>query len=200
MALYIIDGILASPDWSQVWRNSLVPHLLVNQLGWIAIAATLGTTLAPWGLAFIQSYAVDKKITVANLRWERVDVVIGSLLTGVIGRAIAVACAATLHRADVHINSAADAAIALRPLGGSFATAVFGAGLLGASLLAVAIVPLATAYSIAEGVGRAGLARPRFTPLSLVLRSLHWTDRGGEQPGLVTEPTADSTHLQQPGG
>ena len=61
LALYIIDGILAQPDWSQVWHHSLVPHMPVDELGWVAIAATLGTTLAPWGLAFIQSYAVDKK-------------------------------------------------------------------------------------------------------------------------------------------
>lgn len=155
LALYIIDGILAKPDWSQVWQNSIVPHMPTNELGWVAIAATLGTTLAPWGLAFIQSYAVDKKITVANLRWERVDVLIGSILTGVIGLAIAVACAATLNRAGVHIHGAKDAAIALKPLAGSFATVLFGAGLLGASILAAAIVPLATAYSIAEGIGAA---------------------------------------------
>ncbi len=165
LALYIIDGILAQPDWSQVWHYSIVPHLPKNQLGWIAIAAALGTTLAPWGLAFIQSYAVDKKITVANLRWERVDVFIGSVLTGVIGLAIAVACAATLHRTGVHIEDASDAAVALRPLAGSFATVLFGAGLLGASLLAAAIVPLATAYSIAEGVG---------APASLDLDSHHF--------------------------
>ena len=165
LALYIIDGILAQPDWSQVWHHSLVPHMPVDELGWVAIAATLGTTLAPWGLAFIQSYAVDKKITVANLRWEKVDVVIGSILTGVIGLAIAVACAATLNRAGVHINDASDAAIALRPLAGSFATVLFGAGLLGASLLAAAIVPLATAYSIAEGIG---------APASLDLDSRHF--------------------------
>jgi len=165
LALYIVDGILAEPDWSLVWRNSLIPQLPVNQLGWIAIAATLGTTLAPWGLAFIQSYAVDKKITVANLRWERVDVVIGSLLTGVIGMAIAVACAATLHRTGVRIEDASDVAAALRPLAGSFATVLFGAGLLGASLLAAAIVPLATAYSIAEGIG---------SPASLDLDSRHF--------------------------
>lgn len=165
LALYIIDGILAKPDWSQVWHNSIIPHLPSDHVGWIAIAATLGTTLAPWGLAFIQSYAVDKNITVANLRWERVDVVIGSLLTGIIGIAIAVACAATLHRAGAHINDASDAALALRPLAGSFATVLFGAGLLGASLLAAAIVPLATAYSIAEGVG---------APASLDLDSRHF--------------------------
>jgi Mn2+/Fe2+ NRAMP family transporter len=165
LALYIIDGILAKPDWSQVWQNSIVPHMPTNELGWVAIAATLGTTLAPWGLAFIQSYAVDKKITVANLRWERVDVLIGSILTGVIGLAIAVACAATLNRVGVHINDAKDAAIALKPLAGSFATVLFGAGLLGASLLAAAIVPLATAYSIAEGIG---------APASLDLDSKHF--------------------------
>ncbi len=165
LTLYIIDGILAKPDWSQVWQNSIVPHMPTNSIGWIAIAATLGTTLAPWGLAFIQSYAVDKKITVANLRWERVDVLIGSVLTGVIGLAIAVACAATLNRAGVHINDAKDAALALKPLAGSFATVLFGAGLLGASLLAAAIVPLATAYSIAEGIG---------APASLDLDSKHF--------------------------
>ena len=110
-------------------------------------------------------YAVDKKINVANLRWENVDVFIGSVLTGVIGLAIAVACAATLHQADLHIEDAKDAAIALKPLAGSFATALFGFGLLGASLLAAAIVPLATAYSIAEGIG---------APASLDLDARHF--------------------------
>jgi len=165
LALYIIDGILASPDWSQVLHNSVIPHMPTDHIGWIAIAATLGTTLAPWGLAFIQSYAVDKKITVANLRWERVDVVIGSVLTGIIAIAIAVACAATLHKNGIHINDASDAAAALKPLAGSFSTLLFGVGLLGASLLAAAIVPLATAYSIAEGIG---------APASLDLDSKHF--------------------------
>lgn len=165
LALYVIDGVLAGPDWGLVLQGSLIPSLPLNQSGWIAITATLGTTLAPWGLAFLQSYAVDKKINVANLRWENVDVFIGSVLTGVIGLAIAVACAATLHQADLHIEDAKDAAIALKPLAGSFATALFGFGLLGASLLAAAIVPLATAYSIAEGIG---------APASLDLDARHF--------------------------
>jgi Mn2+/Fe2+ NRAMP family transporter len=165
LALYIVDGILAKPDWSAVVNGALIPNLPDNQLGWIAIAATLGTTLAPWGLAFIQSYAVDKKISVKNLRWEQVDVVIGSILTGVIGIAIAIACAATLHRSGIHIKDASDVALALQPLAGSFATILFGVGLLGASLLAAAIVPIATAYSIAEGIG---------APASLDLDSKHF--------------------------
>ncbi len=153
LALYIVDGIMAGPVWSAVWYGAVVPRMPLERAGWIALAASLGTTLAPWGLAFIQSYAVDKKITLDTLRWARVDVVFGSLLTGVVGLAIAVACAATLHQAGVHIENAGDAAAALRPLAGAFATVLFGAGLLGASLLAAAIVPIATAYSIAEAVG-----------------------------------------------
>jgi len=165
LALYIVDGILARPDWSQVMHYSVVPYLPQNEAGWIALTATLGTTLAPWGLAFIQSYAVDKKIKVSDLRWESVDVVIGSVLTGVIGISIAIACAATLHDAKIPIEDARDAAIALRPLAGSFATVLFGAGLLGASLLAAAIVPLATSYSIAEAID---------APASLDLDSSHF--------------------------
>ena len=165
LALYIVDGFLAAPDWSEVLNNSVVPRMPQTAAGWVALAAALGTTLAPWGLAFIQSYAVDKKITVDKLRLARVDVIIGSVLTGVIGLAIAVACAATLHKAGVHITDAGDAALALKPLAGRFATVFFGAGLLGASLLAAAIVPIATAYSIAEGVGE---------PASLDLDSHHF--------------------------
>jgi Mn2+/Fe2+ NRAMP family transporter len=165
LALYIVDGILARPDWSAVVHNSIVPHFPSTSAGWLAIAATLGTTLAPWGLAFIQSYAVDKKIRISDLRMERIDVVIGSLLTGVIGMAITIACAATLHPAGIHVESAEEVAVSLRPLAGSFATVLFGTGLLGASLLAAAVVPLATAYSIAEGIG---------APASLDLDARHF--------------------------
>jgi Mn2+/Fe2+ NRAMP family transporter len=165
LALYIIDGILAAPEWGQVVHSLIIPHLPTTPAGWVAIAATLGTTLAPWGLAFIQSYAVDKNITVDKLRWERVDVAIGSILTGVIGIAIAVACAATLNKSGIHINDASDAAAALKPLAGSFATLLFGVGLFGASLLAAAVVPLATAYSMAEGIG---------APASLDLDTKHF--------------------------
>lgn len=165
LALYIVDGFLASPDWGAVWHHSVTPHMPSSSAGWIAIAAALGTTLAPWGLAFIQSYAVDKKITLTTLRWARWDVIIGSVLTGIIGLAIAVACAATLNKAGIHIQDAGDAAKALQPLAGRFATVLFGAGLLGASLLAAAIVPLATAYSIAESID---------VPASLDLDSHHF--------------------------
>lgn len=153
LALYVIDGVIAGPDWGLVVWHTVVPRFPVGHAGWMVLAATLGTTLAPWGLAFIQSYAVDKRLGLADMRWERIEVVVGSVLTGVIGLSIAVACAATLHPAGIPVETARDVAVSLEPLAGRFATVLFGAGLLGASLLAAAVVPLATAYSIAEGIG-----------------------------------------------
>lgn len=108
--------------------------------------------MAPWGLSFIQSYAVDKRLTVADLRWERVDVVVGAVLTGVIGFFVVVACAATLHESGASIETAADAARALEPLAGQVASTLFGVGSC-AALLAIAVLPLSTAYSVCEFTG-----------------------------------------------
>jgi Mn2+/Fe2+ NRAMP family transporter len=99
---------------------------------------------------------VDKKLTVDDLRYERIDVVTGSLLTGVIGFFVVVSCAATLHVQDVSIESAADAAAALEPLAGSAATTLFGVGIIGAAVLAAAVLPLSTAYSVCEFTGHEG--------------------------------------------
>ena len=97
------------------------PRMSFGHADTAIVAATVGTTLAPWGLSFIQSYAVDKKLTVDDLRYERIDVVLGALLTGVIGFFVVVACAATLHQENIPIDSAQDAARALAPLAGDLA-------------------------------------------------------------------------------
>jgi NRAMP (natural resistance-associated macrophage protein)-like metal ion transporter len=151
---YVVAGILAHPDWGAAARGLVVPSIPLNRDALLAAVATLGTTLAPWGLAFIQSYAVDKKLHVQDLRYERVDVIVGAVLTGVIGFFVVIACAATLHVEGIDINDAGDAARALEPLAGSAAATLFGLGFLGAALLAAAIVPLSTAYSISESLGR----------------------------------------------
>ena len=151
---YVVAGILAHPDWGAAARGLVVPCIPLNRDALLVAVATLGTTLAPWGLAFIQSYAVDKKLQVKDLRYERADVIVGAVLTGVIGFFVVVACAATLHVEGIDINDASDAARALEPLAGSAAATLFGLGFLGAALLAAAIVPLSTAYSISESLGR----------------------------------------------
>ncbi|MGZ6672604.1 MAG: NRAMP family divalent metal transporter [Solirubrobacteraceae bacterium] len=155
---YIVSGLLAHPDWGATAHGLLVPGLPGTRAAVLTATATIGTTLAPWGLAFIQSYAVDKRLTPADLRLERLDVVIGAVMTGVIGLFVVVACAATLHVQGRSIHDARDAAAALAPLAGGLASTLFAAGLLGAALLAAAILPLSTAYSFSEAFGyEAGL-------------------------------------------
>lgn len=151
---YVVAGFLAHPDWGATAKGLVVPDIPLTRDAILVAVATVGTTLAPWGLAFIQSYAVDKRLRVEDLRFERVDVVVGAVLTGVIGLFVVVACAATLHPAGIEIEDARDAARALEPLAGDAAATLFGLGFLGAALLAAAIVPLSTAYSISEALGR----------------------------------------------
>lgn len=151
---YVVSGLLAHPDWGATAHGLVVPSLPGTRDGILVVVAVLGTTLAPWGLAFMQSYAVDKRLRPSDLAYERVDVVAGALLTGVIGVFVVVACAATLHAQGLHVDDASDAALALEPLAGAAAQTLFGLGLVGAALLAAAVVPLSTAYSIAEALER----------------------------------------------
>jgi Mn2+/Fe2+ NRAMP family transporter len=151
---YVVSGLLAHPDWGATAHGLVAGGLPLSRRGVLDTVATVGTTLAPWGLAFIQSYAVDKRIDVRDLRYERIDVVSGAVLTGIIGLFIVIACAATLHAHGQHVTDARSAAQALQPLAGDSATVLFGLGLVGAGLLAAAVVPLSTAYSVAEAFGR----------------------------------------------
>jgi NRAMP (natural resistance-associated macrophage protein)-like metal ion transporter len=150
---YVGAGILAHPDWSAAVNGLVTPRMSFGHQETLIVAATVGTTLAPWGLSFIQSYAVDKRLTPKDLGYERIDVIVGALLTGVIGFFVVVACAATLHDSHVSINSADDAAAALAPVAGDLAGLCFAVGLIGAALLAAAILPLSTAYSICDFTG-----------------------------------------------
>jgi len=150
---YIVSGFLARPDWGAALHGTVVPTMPMTGEAVAIVTATLGTTLAPWGLSFMQSYAVDKKLRTEDLPLERVDVITGAVLTGVIGFFVVVACAATLHRDGLRVTDAADAAVALQPLAGEAAAVLFGIGLIGASFLAASILPLSTAYSVCEYAG-----------------------------------------------
>ena len=103
-AAYILSGILAHPDWGAAAHGLVVPEMPLDRDAVLIAVATLGTTLAPWGLSFIQSYAVDKKLETKDLSYERIDVIVGSVLTGVIGFFVVVASAATLHVSGVSIT------------------------------------------------------------------------------------------------
>lgn len=150
---YIAAGLLAGPDWSAALHGLLVPTVPPTGEALIVVTATVGTTLTPWGLAFIQSYVVDKRLSAMDLPYLRIDVVTGAILTGVIAFFVVVACAATLHASGVGISDASDAAAALAPLAGPLASELFAVGIIGAGLLAASILPLSTAYSVSDLTG-----------------------------------------------
>lgn len=150
---YIAAGVLAGPDWGATAKGLVVPTMPATRDAVLIATATVGTTLAPWGLSFIQSFAADKRLTIADLRNERMDVVVGATLTGVIGVFVVIAYAATLWRNGVSIDDAADASRALEPLAGELSSVLFAVGLIGAGILGAAILPLSTAYSVSEYVG-----------------------------------------------
>ena len=146
--------MLAHPDWGAAAKGLVVPNLPLNREAVLVAVATVGTTLAPWGWPSSSPTRSTSGCSVKDLRYERVDVIVGAVLTGVIGFFVVVACAATLHVQGIEINDARDAARALEPLAGNTAATLFGLGFLGAALLAAAIVPLSTAYSVSETFGR----------------------------------------------
>ena len=128
------------------------------------VIGLVGTTITPWMQFYLQASIVEKGITIRQYAWSRWDVIIGCIITDVVAFFIVVACAATLFVRGVrNINDAADAAVALAPLAGRFASLLFAVGLLNAALLSAAILPLATAYNVAEGLGFESGINKRFS-------------------------------------
>ncbi len=151
---YMISAVLAHPDWGRAAISLVIPHGTLSNAYWLAVVGTVGTTITPWGQAFIQGYVVDKRLGPDDLTDERVDVGLGTFITNLIAAFIVVACAATLWaHGETTIPDAATAARALGPLAGPQATILFAAGLLGASLLGLGVVPLSSAYTACEAFG-----------------------------------------------
>jgi NRAMP (natural resistance-associated macrophage protein)-like metal ion transporter len=150
---YIISGVLAQPPWGTVAAELVTPHFHFES-GYLAMLIGLvGTTIAPWMQFYIQSAVVEKGISVKEYRLSRLDVGVGVVMVNVVAAFIVVACAATLHKNGVAIETAQDAASALAPLAGVWASELFAFGLFNASLFAASILPLSTAYLICEALG-----------------------------------------------
>jgi NRAMP (natural resistance-associated macrophage protein)-like metal ion transporter len=154
---YIIAGVLARPDWkAAAFATVTRPQAAgIRNYGYLyMVIALVGTTIAPWMQFYLQASVVEKGITERQYRASRWDVILGCLFTDIVAWFIIVACAATLYAAGHHnIESAADAAQALRPLAGDYAYLLFAAGLFNASLFAASILPISTAYAVCEGLG-----------------------------------------------
>lgn len=150
---YIISGLMAKPDWPVVFKSTFVPDVRLEPQFMLLSIAIVGTTITPWMQFYLQSSIAEKGVRPEDYKLSRLDVIIGCSITDVIAFFIIVACAATLYPQGVRINEASEAALALQPFAGGFASLIFAVSLANASLLGAIIVPLATAYYICEAMG-----------------------------------------------
>jgi NRAMP (natural resistance-associated macrophage protein)-like metal ion transporter len=179
---YPLSALIARPDWGLVLRGALIPTLRPDSEYLLLLVALVGTTLTPYMQMFQQDAVVEKGVTAADLPYARADVIVGCVFANLVSVFIVIATAAALYypalaagQPGVVIESAADAASALEPVAGRYATALFAAGIFGASMLAAGVLPLATAGSICEafgwerGVGREASEAPVFYGLMTFL-------------------------------
>ena len=163
---YPIAAILAHPGAKEVLSNLVWPHFTRDHAFLVLAVALVGTTITPYMQFYVASAVVDKGVTPATYRNERIDTVSGAIWSDVVSMFIIIATAAAIGGTGT-LSSAEEAAKALVPAVGSHAPQLFAAGLLGASLLAASVVPLSTSYAIADAVGapRSVSARLREAPL-----------------------------------
>ena len=151
---YIVSGIIISPDWALVSKSIFVPNISsISKNDLPIIVGLIGTSITPWMQFYIQSAIVEKNISVKNLWHTKIDVIFGCITMSLVTIFIIICCAATIHVNNGEINSAKDAAMALKPLAGDYASALFGIGLFNASIFSAALLPLATSYYVCEGMG-----------------------------------------------
>jgi Mn2+/Fe2+ NRAMP family transporter len=156
---YIVSAVLAHPDWHAVGMGLVQPDLDFRNVGYLVIVVGLiGTTISPYMQFFLQSAVVEKGTDEQELGLARADVVTGSILAIALAGFMIVANAATIYLANEHgahilPTQAADFAVALKPLAGEFASAVFALGILNAGLFTATVLPLSTSYVICEALG-----------------------------------------------
>jgi Mn2+/Fe2+ NRAMP family transporter len=151
---YPVAAILARPDWGEVARGAFLPTIRPDQEYLFLLVGLLGPTITPYMQLFQQSSIVERGVARRHYGPERVDAYAGAIFSNLISITMIIATAATLHQmGQTQIESAADAAQALEPVAGNAAKVLFAVGLMGASLLAGAVLPLATAYAVSEVFG-----------------------------------------------
>ncbi|MFZ3071326.1 MAG: Nramp family divalent metal transporter [Anaerolineaceae bacterium] len=158
---YVLTVFIIKPDWGIVLKDAITPNISFDTDYILAVLAVIGTTITPWGIFYLQASVADKGKELDKYNETRLDVTFGSVWGNIISAFIIITTAATLFTAGITVENAEDAALALRPLAGEGSSLLFAIGLLGASLLAVSVMPLSTTYAMCEAFGfERGLNRP----------------------------------------
>lgn len=150
---YFITGFVAHPDWHEAAVGTFVPRAHVKLEYMTVLIGLIGTTITPWGLFYNQSTVVDKGLGERDVRFTQIDSWAGAIVTNLIAFFIILTTAATLHAKGLPADTVPDVAESLRPLAGDFAARLFGIGLVNSALMAMAVLPLSTAYAVCEAFG-----------------------------------------------
>jgi NRAMP (natural resistance-associated macrophage protein)-like metal ion transporter len=165
---YVAIIFLLPLDWKAIGAGLIGLHPQLTESAATTIVAIFGTTISPY-LFFWQSAQeveevdhhadehalIDQPLEAPEaLSRIRIDTISGMLMSNLIALAIMIATAATLHAHGVtNINTAADAANALKPIAGNFAFALFSIGIIGTGLLAIPVLAGSTGYAVADSYG-----------------------------------------------
>jgi NRAMP (natural resistance-associated macrophage protein)-like metal ion transporter len=167
---YVVAGIMAKPDLREVLRGTFMPGVTFDAEFLSLVVACIGTSLSAYIYTWQSNQEVEEEIAVGRRHWwqrrgathtelrrSRRDVLIGMIFSNLILYFIILSTGATLHAAgQTEIESAAQAAEALRPLAGDMAGLLFIAGVVGVGFLAVPIMTTGAAYDVVQGIGRKG--------------------------------------------
>jgi Mn2+/Fe2+ NRAMP family transporter len=159
-ATYIVAAFLARPNWGEVLRSTLVPQITLNPDYLIGAVGLLGTTITPYLFFWQASGEVEEKRGVQGITRRNVDISAGMVWSNITAFFIIVATGTVLYSHHATIKTAADAARALEPFAGQYATLLFAVGIIGAGLLAIPVLAASAAFGVAGLAGwRRGLGR-----------------------------------------
>lgn len=166
---YFVTALIVKQDWGQILRNTVIPQITISKDYIFNIVAFFGTTITPYLFFWqadeeIEEEIIEHKIvaigvgiprvTHYDVRNMRIDTILGMLFSQVMTFMIVVTTAATLFANGItNINTASDAAQALKPLAGNFAYLLFALGIIGTGLLAVPVLSGSAAYAVSEALG-----------------------------------------------
>jgi NRAMP (natural resistance-associated macrophage protein)-like metal ion transporter len=171
---YIVSAILAKPHWTEIGAALVHPTMHFDQDYLEMVLGIIGTTIAPWMQFYMQSAVIERGTQDKEYPYALTDVIVGCFATVVVAFFIIVSCAATLHENGVVIEEAKDAALALKPFAGAFASQVFAFGLFVASIFSATILPL--------------VSRPRNSFRNMPLRARLWQPEDEEAKRCSDDP------------
>jgi Mn2+/Fe2+ NRAMP family transporter len=167
-ATYILAAFLSRPNWGEVLRSTVVPQLTLSPDYFLGAVALLGTTITPYLFFWQASGEVEEKRGVQGISRRNIDITAGMVWSNVTAFSIIVATGAVLYSHHTAIKTAADAARALEPFAGQYATVLFSVGIIGAGLLAIPVLAASAAFGLAglagwrRGLGRHAQNAPQF--------------------------------------